>query len=61
MNFLIQLLIFLVCVAIFYGVLYLFQKYVFPIDQKLLSIIIFIFAALLLIYALTGHSLLFWR
>jgi hypothetical protein len=61
MNILISLLMILVYVAIFYLIIYLFSKYVTPVDQKILGIIIFIFAACLLVAAITGHSLLFWR
>jgi len=58
---LIQILLVLVYVAVAYLILYLFQKFVMPIDQKLLGIIIFIIAALLIIYAISGHSLYLWR
>ena len=61
MNILITFLMILVYVALFYLIIYLFSKYVTPIDQKVLGIIIFIFAAILIVMALTGHSLLFWR
>ena len=61
MSILITLLMILVYVALFYLIIYLFSKYVTPIDQKVLGILIFIFAAVLIVMALTGHSLLFWR
>jgi hypothetical protein len=61
MNFIIQILMVLVYVAIVYLILYLFQKYVVPFDQKVLGIIIFVVAALLIIWAISGHTLIFWR
>jgi hypothetical protein len=61
MSILITLLMILVYAAILYLILYLFSKYVTPIDQKVLGIIIFVVAALLIVAALTGHSLVFWR
>jgi hypothetical protein len=61
MTILITLLLILVYAAAIYLILYLFSKYVTPIDQKVLGIIIFIVAALLIVIALTGHSLMFWR
>jgi hypothetical protein len=51
----------LVYVAVIYLILYLFQKYVMPIDQKIVGIITFVIAAILIIYALSGHSILFWK
>jgi hypothetical protein len=57
---LIQFLVFLLYVAIFIGVIYLFEKLVQPIDAKLKGILIFIFAIILLIVVLTRHSLIFW-
>lgn len=61
MNFLIQLLLVLVYIAVLYLILYLFQKFVMPIDSKVQGIIVFIVFAILIIYALSGHTLLFWR
>jgi hypothetical protein len=61
MSILITFLMILVYAAILYLILYLFSKYVTPIDQKILGIIIFIVAAILIVMALSGHSLLFWR
>ena len=52
---------FLIYVAVFIGVVYLFEKLVQPIDAKLKGIIIFIFIAALAVVALTKHSLLFWQ
>ena len=60
-TILVNLLVILVIVAVFYLVLYLFQKYVTPVDQKAVSILIFIMCAILIIYWITGHSLLFWK
>jgi hypothetical protein len=61
MNIIITLLMILVVAALVYLILYLFSKYVTPIDQKVLGIIIFVVSAILIVYALTGHSLVFWR
>ena len=61
MSILITLLLILVYAACIYLILYLFSKYVTPIDQKVLGIIIFIVAAILIVTALSGHSLMFWR
>ena len=57
----VTILTILIIVAVIYLILYLFQKYVTPIDQKVMGIIIFIVAALLIIYAISGHSLQFWK
>jgi hypothetical protein len=61
MSILITLLMILVYVALFYLIIYLFSKYVTPIDQKILGILIFVFAAALVIMALSGHSLVLWK
>lgn len=61
LNLLLTLLVILVIVAVFYLILYLFQKYVMPLDQKIVGILIFILAAVLIVYALTGHDLVFWH
>ena len=61
MSLIVTLLTILVIVAIVYLILYLFSKYVVPIDQKVLGIIIFVLAAVLIIYAITGHSFVWWK
>ena len=61
MSFIITVLLILVYAAVIYLILYLFSKYVTPIDQKVLGIIIFIVSAILIVMALSGHSLQFWR
>lgn len=60
MSLLVNLLVILIIVAVVYLVLYLFQKYVMPIDRKVVGIIIFVLAAILIIYAISGNSLRFW-
>jgi hypothetical protein len=60
MTFILTLLLILVYAAVVYLILYLFSKYVTPIDNKVLGIILFIVAAILIIYALKGGSLMFW-
>jgi len=60
-SFFVSLLILLVYIAVLYLILYLFTKYVTPIDNKVMGIVIFIVAAILIVYAITGHSLVFWR
>ncbi len=61
MPTLISFLVLLVIVAIVYLAIYLFSKYVTPIDPKIKGIIIFIAAVILIIYLLTGGTLLFWK
>ncbi len=58
---LINLLTILIIVAVLYLILYLFQKYVMPIDGKIIGVVIFIVCALLIGYWITGHSLAFWK
>lgn len=58
---LVSLLLILVYVSIAYLILYLFQKWVMPIDQKIVGIVLFILFAILVIYVLTGGNLVFWR
>lgn len=55
------ILINLLTILVIVAVLYLFQKYVTPIDSKVVGILIFIVCAILIIYWVTGHSLLFWK
>lgn len=57
-SLLVNLLVILIVVAILWLILYLFQKYITPIDNRIVGAIIFIIAAILIIYALTGHRLL---
>lgn len=61
MNFIVSLLVILVIVAIVYLIFYLFQKWVMPIDSKIVGVVLFIVFAALVVYALTGNSLLFWK
>lgn len=61
LTILINLLIILVIIAVFYLILYLFSKYVSPIDGKVTGILIFIAFALLVIWLISGHTLLTWR
>jgi hypothetical protein len=61
MLILINFVMILVYAAILYLILYLFSKYVTPIDQKILGIITFIVVAILVVTAFSGHSLLFWK
>lgn len=61
MNILINLLVFLVLLAVLYLIMHLFRTYVQPIDQRVVNIIFFIAIVLMLIYALTGHGLFHWR
>lgn len=61
MTILLNLLIILVIIAVFYLILYLFSKYVTPVDGKVIGILTFIVFAILIIWALTGHNLLNWR
>jgi len=56
MNFFINFLIVLVIVALVILVLYLFEKYVAPIDRRIRGIVIFVVAVLLVVYILTGHK-----
>ena len=60
-TILINLLVILVIIAVFYLVLYLFTKYVMPIDQKIVGILIFVVLATLIIYAISGNGLPFLR
>lgn len=60
-NLILQIIIILVLVALVYLILYLFQKFVVPVDQKILNIVVFIIAGVLIIYAMTGHQLIFWK
>jgi MFS superfamily sulfate permease-like transporter len=48
-----NLLIILVIIAVLYLILYLFSKYVVPLDNRIVGIIIFIVAALLIVYSIT--------
>lgn len=61
LTLLIALLEILVVVAVLWLILYLFQKYVMPIDNRIVGVIIFIVFAILLIYAVTNHGLLMFR
>lgn len=61
MSLFISFCVLLVIVALVYLVIYLFSKYVSPIDPKVKGIIIFIAAMILIIYLLTGGTLMFWR
>ena len=56
----IQILYALIYIALAWLVLYLFQKYVTPIDQKIVGIVIFILAIYLIIMILTKHSIMPW-
>lgn len=49
----------LVVVAVLWLILYLFQKYVFALDNKIVGVIIFIVAAALIIYAIANGGFLF--
>jgi hypothetical protein len=60
-TILINLLIILVVIAVLWLILYLFQKYVFPLDNRIVGVIVFIVAAILIIYAISGHTLLNFR
>jgi hypothetical protein len=57
LTILINLLVILVVIAVFYLVLYLFQKWVMPIDGKIVGILLFIAFAILVIYAVTNKGL----
>lgn len=57
----INLIVILLIIAVFYLVLYIFQKLVMPIDNKIIGILVFIAFALLCVYTLTNHSLVFWK
>lgn len=61
MNLLIAFLLILVYVAIFYLIIYMFGKFVKPIDPTVVNILMFVIAAVLIVVALTGHTLFFWR
>lgn len=60
-SILVNLLVILIIVAALWLILYLFQKYVFALDNRIVGVIIFIVAAILIIYAITGHSLTVWK
>lgn len=49
----------LVVVAVLWLILYLFQKYVFALDNRIIGVIIFIVAAILIIYAISNGGFLF--
>ena len=57
LTILITLLEILVVVAVLWLILYLFQKYVFALDNRIVGVIIFIVFAILIIYAVTNHGL----
>ena len=56
-SLLINLLYILIVIALVFLIFYLFSKYVSPIDNRIVGVIVFIVAALLIIYALTGHRI----
>ena len=58
LTFFIALIEILVFVAVLYLILYLFSTYVKPIPEKIVGILTFIFFAMLVIWALTGHTLI---
>ncbi len=57
----ITILVIMIAVAILIGIVWLFEKYVLgrPIDQRVKGIFIFILAALLIIYAISNHGVIF--
>ncbi len=55
-SILIVLLEILVVVAVLWLILYLFSKYVTPIDSRIIGVIIFIAAALLIIYLVSNKG-----
>ena len=57
LTILITLLEILVVVAVLWLILYLFQKYVFALDNRIVGVIIFIVFAILIIYAVTNHGI----
>jgi hypothetical protein len=61
MNILINFLVLLAIIAAVYLVLYLFQKWVTPIDPKIVGVVLFILFVILTVVVLRGGSLLFWR
>lgn len=61
LSILVNLLVILIIVAVLWLILYLFQKYVFALDNRIVGVIIFIVAAILIIYTITGHSLTVWK
>lgn len=61
MPYLISFISLLIIIAVVYLVIYLFSKYVSPIDPNVKGIIIFIVAMILIVYLLTGGTLMFWR
>lgn len=54
LTFLIALLQVLIVVAVVYLIIYLFNKYVMPVDRRITGIILFIVFAVLLIHILTS-------
>lgn len=60
-TFLVELIIVLIIISALYLVMYIFSKYVTPIDNKIVGILIFIIFAILLLYLLTGHTLIGWH
>lgn len=54
----IALLEILLVVAVLWLILYIFQKYVFALDNRIVGVIIFIVAAILIIYAISNGGFL---
>ena len=52
----INLLVVLVVLALLFLVLYLFRRYVYAFDSRVLGVILFIAGAILAIYLLLGHN-----
>lgn len=58
LSIFIALLEILIVVAVLWLILYLFQKYVFALDNRIVGVIIFIVAAILVIYAIANGGFL---
>ena len=56
-SILLTTLYIMVIVAIFILIIYLFEKFVRPIDATIKGVLIFVLVAALIIYAITNHGL----
>jgi len=61
MQIFVNFLIALGIIGLIVLALYLFEKYISPIDPKVKGILIFLAAIVIIIYLVTGGSLMFWR
>lgn len=58
---LVNLLMILIFIAVLYLIIYLFERFVTPIDNRIKGVVIFVVLAILIIYLIQGGSLAIWR